>query len=230
MSIQGEAFRKFVGKPVKDIYGRYIGYIVGLTLDFSGRLYSIGVDRGGRFEEFSQPQISIKDDMIIVTPRWKIEAERFRKEYQLTYSRFKALDELLKNNEIPDYVYEELCREYKESMTKLEDGQKELSLGLSERMEELDRNIRNLEKFLGYLKVQHRTGELSEEAYKIASEYILAEIEKSLREKEDLKRCLESLEPVEEETAKPEAAHLPEAQEGKESEERRPFVVRLQPE
>ncbi|MCX8175756.1 MAG: CdvA-like protein [Candidatus Bathyarchaeota archaeon] len=235
MSIQGEAFRKFIGKPAKDIYGRYLGYVVGLTLDLSGKLHSVGVGCGGRFEEFSQLQISIKDDNVVITPRWKIEAERFRKEFQLTYSRFRALEELLKNKEIPDYVYEELCREYKETMSKLENGQKEISLGLSERMEELDKNIRNLERFLGYLKVQRRTGELSEEAYRIASEHILSEIEKAFKEKEDVKKCLESISPMEEEPAKPEPPigeeqmYLPKVQAEKKSEEQKPFTVRLQP-
>lgn len=236
MSIQGEAFRKFIGKPAKDIYGRYLGCVIGLTLDLSGKLHSVGVDCGGRFEEFSQQQISIKDDSIVITPRWKVEAEKFRKEFQLAYSRFKALEELLKNREIPDYVYEEFYKEYKETINKFEEGQKEISLRLSERMEEVDRNIRSFERFLGYLKVQRRTGELSEEAYRIASEYILSEIEKAFREKEDVKKCLESISPIEEEPAKTEPLsgeestyYLPKIQEEKKSEEQKPFTVRLQP-
>jgi len=193
MSVQVEMFRRFIGKPAKDIYGRYVGYVVGITLDAGGRLRSIGVDRGGIFEEFTRTQIMLDNETLILVPRWKVEAEKFKKEYGLTHSRFQALDELLKNGEIPEYVYKELYEEYKSSMSKLEEAQKSLIETLTKKMEELDNHAKHLEKFLGYLKVQHKTGEMSDETYKMASEQLITGIEKTLQEKEDIEKSLKSL-------------------------------------
>jgi len=192
MGVQAEALRRFIGKPAKDIYGRYIGYVVGITLDADGRLHSIGVDRGGGlFEEFLRSQIVVEGDNLLLIPSWKIRAENFRREYSLTNSRFQALDELLKNKEIPEHVYEELYKEYKDSMVKLEETQKELAEKLTRKISEIDNHIKHLEKFLGHLKVQHKTGEINDETYKTASDYLLSGIKKALQEREDIKKSLE---------------------------------------
>ncbi|RJX16415.1 PRC-barrel domain containing protein [Candidatus Bathyarchaeota archaeon] len=228
MSIQVEAVRRFIGKPAKDLYGRYIGYVVGITLDSEGRLHSVGVDRGGGlFEEFSRSQIMVEGDTLILIPNWKIEAENFKKEYGLTHSRFQALDELLRNNEIPEYVYEELCKEYKNSISKLEENQKNLIETLKGKIDEIDKHVKHLEKFLGHLKVQHKTGEIGDETYKIASEYLISGIEKALKEKEDIQQFLKYLET-------PEIPHHPPSttEQFKPSEEEveKPIIVRLKPE
>jgi len=68
MSVQSEIFRKFIGKPARDVYGRLVGFVVGLILDSSGRIFSVGVDCVGRFEEFPQPQIMVRDENILIIP------------------------------------------------------------------------------------------------------------------------------------------------------------------
>lgn len=192
MVIQTEALRRFIGKPAKDIYGRYIGYVVGITLNADGRLHSIGIDRGGGlFEEFLRSQIVVEGDNLLLIPSWKIKAENFKREYSLTNSRFQALDELLKNKEIPEHVYEDLYKEYKDSIAKLEETQKDLVETLTKKIGEIDNHIRHLEKFLGHLKVQHKTGEISDETYRTASEYLISGIKRALQEKEDIKKSLE---------------------------------------
>lgn len=191
MNVQVEAVRRFIGKPAKDIYGRYIGYIVGITLDSTGKLNSVGVDRGGSFEEFASPQIVLDNDKLLLIPAWRILTDNFRKENSLAHRRFQALDELSKDSEIPSYVYEDLYREYKDALTKLEEAQRSLDETLTKKIEELDNHIRHLEKFLGYLKVQHKTGEMGDETFKLASEYLVSELDNAMREKKDIQSFLE---------------------------------------
>lgn len=193
MTLQYEALQKFIGKPAKDIYHRYIGYVVGITLDSNGCLNSVGVDRGGSFEEFSSNQVIIEDETLVLVPNWKTEAEKFKKEHDLTLKRFQALDDLLKNHEIPEYVYKELCSQYKNSLTKLEEEHKSLIEGLSGRIKELESHIHHLERFLGHLKVQHKAGEVSDETYKLASEYLNSVIAKTIQEKKDVEGTLNLL-------------------------------------
>jgi len=225
MAVQTEALRRFIGKPAKDIYGRYIGYVVGITLNADGRLHSIGVDRGGGlFEEFLRSQIVVEGDNLLLIPSWKIKAENFKREYSLTNSRFQALDELLKNKEIPEHVYEDLYREYKDSIAKLEETQKDLVETLTKKINEIDNHIKHLEKFLGHLKVQHKTGEISDETYKTASEYLISGIKKALQEKEDIKKSLEYVTtPTEQQNTFNAAADL-----ASQDEVSKPIIVHLQ--
>ncbi len=238
MTLQYEAVQKFIGKPVKDIYRRYIGYVVGLTLDASGRLNSVGVDKGGIFEEFSGNQIIMENENLILIPSWKVEAEKFVKEHELTAKRFKALDELLKNHEIPSYVYEELYNQYKSTLGKLEESKKRLLEKLNKRIKDLDSHIKHLERFLGYLKVQHKTGEISDEAYKIASDYLNSNISKTFQEKRDIEAALNSITSLLEsyEHEEVEEAHESKPEETPEiestftsQEENEPLIVRVTP-
>ena len=233
MNIQYEALQKFIGKPAKDIYRRYIGYVVGITLDSNGRLNSVGIDRGGSFEEFNSNQVIIEDDTLILIPSWKLEADKIKHEHDLTFKRFQALDELLKNNEIPEYVYNELCRQYKESLEKLSEKYKTLVDSLNIRVKELEDHVKKLERFLGHLKVQHKAGELSDETYKLASEYLNSVISKTLHEKKDIEGTLKiltspSTEPEYEEVElEREEPHETEASTPEESNE--PIIVRVVP-
>ncbi|MHC1590244.1 MAG: CdvA-like protein [Candidatus Hecatellaceae archaeon] len=229
MTLQYEALQKFIGKPAKDIYHRYIGYVVGITLDSNGCLNSVGVDRGGSFEEFSSNQVIIEDETLVLVPNWKTEAEKFRKEHDLTLKRFQALDELLKNHEIPEYVYNELCSQYKNSLTKLEEEHKALIDGLNGRIRELENHIHHLERFLGHLKVQHKAGEISDETYKLASEYLNSVIDKTIQEKKDVENTLNLLvsPPKEPEYNKPEPAQEPPKPEELTSGQDEPLVVKV---
>lgn len=234
MTLQYEALQKFIGKPAKDIYRRYIGYVVGITLDSNGRLNSVGVDRGGSFEEFSSNQIIIEDDTLILIPSWKLEAEKFKKQHDLTLKRFQALDELLKNNEIPEYVYNELCKQYKDSLAELEEEHKNLIDSLNRRMKALEEHIRHLERFLGHLKVQHKAGEISDETYRLASEYLTSVISKTIEEKKDVESTIQMLtappkEPQYEEPKPEEMVETPPAVESAPAEEDEPIVVRVLP-
>lgn len=105
MKIQSEAVRKFVGKPSKDIYGRYVGYVIGVSFDSMGNLNSVGIDRGHYgFEEYSRSNILLDNEALVIIPKWKIETENFNKENSVTQKRFQALDDLLKDNAIPTYL------------------------------------------------------------------------------------------------------------------------------
>ncbi|WP_309492906.1 CdvA-like protein [Candidatus Hecatella orcuttiae] len=221
MSLQYEALQRFIGKPARDTYRRYIGYVVGVTLDPDGQLHSVGVDRGGSFEEFSRAQIIVEGDTLILVPSWKIEAENFKKDNDLTQRRFRALDELLKSQEIPSHVYEELCQQYKDSLTKLEEAHKNLIESLNRKISDLEHHVKNLERFLGHLKVQHKTGELGDETYKLASDYLISVINSTINEKRDIEATLNSL-------TVPQNQEYPKLEVKEERSPAEPLVVRLQ--
>lgn len=230
MSIHTEALRRYIGKPAKDIYGRYIGYVIGLSLDPMGQLNSIGVDAGnGSFFEYPHNQVMIDNENLVLIPTWKAECDNYREESSLTQRRFQALDDLLKNGEIPQYVYEELCRQYKDAMSRLQEIHSDLTTRLKQRIDELDRQTKSLERFLGNIKVQHKTGELSDETFKVASEYLVFGVNSAANEKSDIVHILDKLaSPTETHTevAPPQpAATAPKPNEG--AQQNQPLILRL---
>ena len=193
MSVQVEALRQFIGKPARDKYNRYIGYIVGITLDSAGNLNSVGIDHGGSLEEYTSAQIVIDNDKLIFIPSWMIMTGNFSKENNLVHRRFQALDELKRDSEIPSHVYEDLHREYKDALTTLEESQLTLNETLSKKIEGLDKHTKHLERFLGCLKVQHKTGEMGDDTFKLASEYLISELDNTANEKKDIQNFLDGL-------------------------------------
>ncbi len=88
-----EAIQKLVGRPVKDSFGRYAGYVVGFSVDTSGELQFVGIDQGnGDFAEYPGRRILVDRDGLVVIPAWKVEAEEFRKEFDIVTRRLRALD------------------------------------------------------------------------------------------------------------------------------------------
>lgn len=189
-----ETLRKLIGKSVKDIYGRYVGKVVGLVVDISGQLKSIGVDEGsGNFVEYHNSRILLDNETLVIVPNWKMDIEKIKRESTISQKRFLALEELSKEGEIPQYVYEEMYKQYSENIHRLQESYKTLTEELKGRIEELDCQREDLEKFLGNVKVQYKTSEIDEETYRVASENVTMMRDRDSKEKDDIFAILNSL-------------------------------------
>lgn len=194
MSLQGESFQKFVGKPLRDLYGRYVGYVVGLSLDPLGQIDSIAVDQGREgLIEYPSRQVVIDLEALNLVPSWRVETDAYRKEGNVTYKRLQALEELVKTGEIPVYVYEEQAQRYKEGLSKLQESFANISDKLKKKASDLEGYTRNLERFFGNVKVQHKTGEMNDATYKVASENLVFEIDSSNKERKDILNAIDNM-------------------------------------
>ena len=186
-----EVIQKLVGRPVKDIYGRYVGYVVGFSVDTTGELRSVGVDQGsGEFAEYPNNRIISDKDGLIAVPSWKVETEGLGKETEMVRRRAQALEDLAKEGEIPTHLYEEMYKQYSEQLTKLQESYNNLGQRLRRRKEELDHQGELLDRFLANVKVQFRSGEIDEGTFKVASDYCVSMKERDVREREDLAKVL----------------------------------------
>ncbi|MCS7116334.1 MAG: CdvA-like protein, partial [Nitrososphaerales archaeon] len=180
-------------------------YVVGMYIDALGQLKAIGIDEGkGSFNEYSSDRILIDNDSLVIIPNWRIDVNRLKKEKHQTELRTKALEELYNSGEIPRYVYEDLHKQFDGELKQLQSSYESLMDSLRKRIVELDRQRESLEKFLGRIKVQNRTGEIDERTYKIMSDYILSLLEKNYLERRDIENILNSFSPpLESEEVKP---------------------------
>ena len=192
--MRAEALEKLVDKPVKDSYGRYVGFVVGFSVDTSGDLKSVGVDQGnGEFSEYPCERIVSTAEGFVVIPSWRVECDALGREVDGVRRRAKALQELAREGEIPRPLYEEKMAKYNEEAAKIQGNYKSLSEGMVVRVGELEEQKENLDRFLVDIKVQFRAGEIDEAAFKVAAESCQAMQKKNSQEMEDLGKMLKAV-------------------------------------
>jgi len=189
--MRSEALEKLVNRPVKDTYGRYVGFVVGFSVDTSGDLKSVGVDQGnGEFTEYPSARIVSTAEGFVTIPAWKVESDALVKKMDGLRRRAKALQELAKEGEIPRPLFEETMGKYTQEASVVQGSYKSLAESMVVRVGELEEQKETLERFLVDVKVQFRSGEIDEAAYKVASECCEAMQKKNAQEREELSKML----------------------------------------
>ena len=191
--MRAEALEKLVNKPVKDTYGRYVGFVVGFSVDTSGDLKSVGVDQGnGEFTEYPNERVVSTGDGFVVIPSWKVECEALGKEIDGVKRRAKALQELAREGEVPRTLYDEMIGRYQEEAAKIQGSYKSLAESMVVRIGELEGQREALDKFLVDVKVQFRAGEIDEAAFKVAAESCQAMQTRNSQEMAELGKMLKA--------------------------------------
>ena len=191
--MRAEALEKLVDRPVKDSYGRYVGFVVGFSVDTSGDLKSVGVDQGnGEFTEYPSERIVSTADGFVLIPAWKVECDSLGKEIDGVKRRAKALQDLAREGEIPRTLYDEMMGKYSDEGTKIQGTYKSLAEGMVVRIGELEGQRESLDRFLVDIKVQYRAGEIDEAAFKVAAQSCEAMRKRNSQEIEDISKMLKA--------------------------------------
>jgi hypothetical protein len=191
--MRAEALEKLVNKPVKDTYGRYVGFVVGFSVDTSGELKSVGVDQGnGEFTEYPNERIVSTADGFVVIPSWRVECDSLGKEIDGVKRRAKALQDLAREGEVPRTLFEEMIGKYQEEAAKIQASYKSLAESMAVRIGELEGQKESLDRFLVEVKVQFRAGEIDEGAYKVAADSCQAMQTRNSQEMAELGKMLKA--------------------------------------
>jgi prefoldin subunit 5 len=203
--MRSEALEKLVDKPVKDTYGRYVGFVVGFSVDPSGELKSVGVDQGnGEFTEYPSARIVSAAEGFVLIPAWRVECDALGKELDAVKRRVKALQDLAREGEIPRALYEEMAGRYSAEASKFQESYKSLTEGMVVRIGELEGQRETLDRFLVDIKVQYRAGEVDEAAFRVAAESCQSMQKRNSQEMEDLSKALKAMtEPVAQQQQQP---------------------------
>ncbi|MDG6909427.1 MAG: CdvA-like protein [Nitrososphaerota archaeon] len=192
--MRAEALEKLVNRPVKDTYGRYVGFVVGFSVDTSGELKSVGVDQGnGEFTEYPSGRVASTSDGFVVIPEWKLECESLGKEIDGVKRRAKALQDLAREGEVPRSLYEDMMSKYSDEASKIQGSYKSLAESMVVRIGELEGQKESLDRFLVEVKVQFRAGEIDEAAFKVASESCQAMQTRNSQEMAELSKMLKAI-------------------------------------
>src|SRR5437773_3884673 len=89
MPITLEQVRRFLGRTLQDPYGRAFGKVVGILANLRDEVTGVGIQEGnGEFLQCHGDRVTITGDSLILAPAWKVEAEEFRKEFDIVNRLF----------------------------------------------------------------------------------------------------------------------------------------------
>ena len=157
---------EFVGKKVKDMYGTYIGKVVGIMTDIEGATESVGVDCGaGGIKNLPYEQLLVQGDYVIFIPRWRLDAQKLLREKSLTLKRIKALQEIVADNDNMKDDAELVHLKYEKRLDSLSENTKEIVDKLLQRISELDLESKRVRMVLFDAKLQYKSNEITEDLY-----------------------------------------------------------------
>ena len=187
MSITLEQIRRFLGRSLQDPYGRSFGKVVGISANLKDEVTGVGIEIGnGEFVQCPGDRVAINGDTLVLAPSWKVEAEEFRKEFDVVTRRLRALDELFSVGDIQKDVYEDLRKQHEDAINELKSKRKQILDTLSERTGTLNTQVRQLQTHLAGNKMLHASGEFDDQSYKAASDAIDTGLVRATAERKDV--------------------------------------------
>jgi hypothetical protein len=157
---------EFVGKKVKDMYGTYIGKVIGIITDIEGSIESVSVDCGsGGIKNLPYEQLLVQGDYVIFIPRWRLDAQKLLREKSLTLKRIKALQEIVSENDNMKDDAELFYLKYEKRLDKLGENTKEIIDRLHQRISELDTESKRIKLVLFDARLQYKSSEITEDIY-----------------------------------------------------------------
>ena len=135
---------EIIGKNVKDMYGTFMGKVIGTITDIDGSIQSIGIDCGsGGLQQIQYEQIVVQNDAVIFIPKWRLDSQRLIREKQLTLRRLKALIDIVSENDDMKADAEIIHEKYKSKLATLDETENEIKAKLEERMTELEDEMKS---------------------------------------------------------------------------------------
>lgn len=166
MKYMSELKLEFVSKKVKDMYGTFIGKVVGIITDIEGSIESVSVDSGsGGVKNLPYEQLLVQGDYVIFIPRWRLDAQKLLREKSLTLKRIKALQEIVADNDSMKDDAELIYLKYEKRLDDLGDSTKEIIERLNQRISEIDMESKRIKSVLFDAKLQYKSNEITEDIY-----------------------------------------------------------------
>ncbi|HSA72412.1 MAG TPA: CdvA-like protein [Nitrososphaeraceae archaeon] len=157
---------EFVGKQVKDMYGAYMGKVIGLVTDIDGSIESVGVDCGSiGLKQISYEQLLVQGDYVIFIPKWRMDAQKLLRQKSLTIKRVRALENLVEENDLMKDDAEVLHLIYEKRLVDLENNEQDVINALNSRIRELDSQSTTIKTIIFDAKLQYRSNDIAEDTY-----------------------------------------------------------------
>jgi len=157
---------EIIGKNVKDMYGTFMGKVVGTITDIDGSIQSVGIDCGSQgLQQIQYEQLVVQGEVVIFIPKWRLDSQRLIREKQLTLRRLKALIDIVSENDDMKADAEIIHEKYKSKLVSLDETESEIKAILEVRLTELDVQMKSAKMLSFDAKVQFKSNEISDTTF-----------------------------------------------------------------
>ena len=157
---------EIIGKNVKDMYGTFMGKVVGTITDIDGSIQSVGIDCGSQgLQQIQYEQLVVQQNVVIFIPKWRLDSQRLIREKQLTLRRLKALIDIVSENDDMKADAEIIHEKYKSKLVTLNETENQIKAKFEARLTELDEQMKSAKMLLFDAKVQFKSNEISEATF-----------------------------------------------------------------
>jgi len=178
---------EIIGKNVKDMYGTFMGKVVGTITDIDGSIQSIGIDCGSQgLQQIQYEQLVVQNDVVIFIPKWRLDSQRLIREKQLTLRRLKALIDIVSDNDHMKADAEIIHEKYKSKLATLDETESEIKAKLEERLTELEEQMKSAKMLVFDANVQCKSNEISNTTFDTVKSCTNEVIERVTHEKTEI--------------------------------------------
>lgn len=177
----------FIGKPVRDEYGRQIGRIASFMVKPNGRIEGVFVEHGdGEFLRYPNDQFKINGESITILPSIKLRVKSLCNEIPLIWRKDQALSTLSKRKGFPSDLFSVLHENFDGALTQLKQDAQDTLNNIDEQIEKCEQQIKDFHSALINLEIEREVGRIEDKAYQTAMGIVQQGLKHANEEKTDL--------------------------------------------
>jgi len=157
---------EIIGKNVKDMYGTFMGKVIGTITEVDGSIQFVGIDCGSQgLQQIQYEQLVVQGEIVIFIPKWRLDSQKLLREKQLTIRRLKALMDIVSENDDMKADAEIIHEKYKSKLVSLNEMECAIKAKLETRLIELDKQMKSAKILSFDAKVQFKSNEISDATF-----------------------------------------------------------------
>ena len=176
----------YIGKPIKNEYGRIIGKVASFALTPSGKFDAVFVEFGdGQFTKQPLETLKFSGAEVTFISKIKNQAGSLCDQIPLIWRKDQALKDLSEKRKISPELFQELHNSFTSVLTQLK---KDAQIIVDESVIEIVRcqeEISSLSYAIVNLEIEHEIGKVDEENYKNAFALLQETLKRATLEKTD---------------------------------------------
>lgn len=177
----------FIGKPVRDEYGRQIGRIASFAISPNGRINGVFVQHeDGGFSRYPSDQLRTSGDDVVFLPLIKLRVKALCNEMPLIWRKNQALNELLEKKRISPEIFDDLHENFEGALKQLKTDAEGILKDVEGRIVKCAQQVKELNSALIHLEIEREIGKVDDESYQTAMMMIQGGLKQANAEKNDL--------------------------------------------
>jgi len=184
----------FIGKPLKDEYGRQIGEIASFLVSPNGRIDGVLVKHGdGEFLRYSSDHFKLYNDGIILLLPIKLKVKSLCDEIPLIWRKDQALNELSGKKKVPSDMVNILHKNFEGALNQLKADAQATLEEIDTQIENCNTQIKDLNSSLINLEIEHEIGRIDAESYQKSMAIILEGLKQINTQRTDIQAMRNNL-------------------------------------